>query len=104
MAERDGSRQTVLRSLDPDVPAWAVKFAATVSNSCRTHDWDSSIMGKQCVMATQVSKTTSPRPALNAEPLEDKVALITGAGRGIGKAIAATLARAGACSIVVARE
>ena len=50
-------------------------------------------------MATQPSTA----PAGTAR-LDGKTTLVTGAGRGIGKAIALAFARAGACSVFVVRE
>lgn len=50
-------------------------------------------------MATSTAKTTTGKRVL-----QGKTAIVTGAGRGVGKAIAVALAEAGACTIFVVRD
>jgi len=52
-------------------------------------------------MATRVA--TQQRIDVHGQ-LAGKTAVITGSGRGVGKAIATTFARAGACAIFVVRD
>src|SRR6185503_5641293 len=49
------------------------------------------------------ARATAPAPLSIAGPLQDKVAIVTGAGRGTGQAIALALARAGARVVLVSR-
>ncbi|MBV8461039.1 MAG: SDR family NAD(P)-dependent oxidoreductase [Candidatus Eremiobacteraeota bacterium] len=56
---------------------------------------------EQRTMATRVA--TQQKTDVQGQ-LDGKTAVITGAGRGIGKAIATAFARAGACSIFVVRD
>jgi 3-oxoacyl-[acyl-carrier protein] reductase len=51
----------------------------------------------------RVSARGQAQPAVFAAPLQDKVAIVTGAARGIGEATARTLAREGAKVIIVDR-
>ncbi len=49
-------------------------------------------------------KTVAANPQIKPDALRGKTAVITGAGRGIGKAIATVFAKAGACSVLVVRD
>ncbi len=49
-------------------------------------------------------KTLATNAQIKPDALRGKTAVITGGGRGIGKAIATVLAKAGACSVLVVRD
>lgn len=49
-------------------------------------------------------KSSTTQKDINADLLRGKTAVVTGAGRGLGKAIATVFAKAGACSIFIVRD